>query len=154
MKVHLSKIANHIRVQGPGLISLLKKTMSVIPTVRVRGPRGRAYWSHHLRAVGADDRTDKNTTIRVGPTHMKSWANPIRNHEITFILTLGGENASVVAWARRGSRRRVACRSPSLWEEMVILDLKDERNGSHWRHKRLREGRLVSRPQPWLVFIA
>jgi hypothetical protein len=41
-----------------------------------------------------------------------------------------------------------------LYEEMLILDLKDERNGLHWRHKRLREGRLVSRPESWLVFIA
>jgi hypothetical protein len=33
MKVHLSEIMNRVGIQGPGLISLLKKTESVIPVV-------------------------------------------------------------------------------------------------------------------------
>jgi hypothetical protein len=37
MKAHPSKITNGIRVQGPGLISLLKKMTSVVAVVRVRG---------------------------------------------------------------------------------------------------------------------
>jgi hypothetical protein len=46
-----------------------------------------------------------------------------------IILTLGGENASVVARARLGSHRRVACRSPSLWRDVDF--------GSKRRKKRL-----------------
>ena len=41
-----------------------------------------------------------------------------------FILAIGDENAGMAARTHQESHWQVACRCPSLWEEMMILDLK------------------------------
>jgi hypothetical protein len=145
MKVHLTKIADYVGIQGPGLISLLKKVANILPVIRTKGFQRRIHWSHHVHATRADDRMRRNATIRISPTQTK--INQSTGRIVGTWLSLPSKSRTLLQWRKLG---RELVLHPF---EMQAAILRSRRRGEGSHERRAKVDWFLG-CKSWPVFIA